>query len=249
VRYAICILPVLALASAAQLPAQDQGTQDGKAAEYLSDLIHSDLPLYTFEWEELWPLAVREEGSFGCASRVSFGDWHFAPATTNQYADEIWIRAENYGVFHCAAIFYFDDQQSGLEKANSSLGFFVQLGKADLGDQEWELWAIQKGMRPGSEYTLLARQPGGDVVKQFVMLQQDCSEHFLREAGDFDGWPTRYCAINNREDLFDMAARMLRLPHAGTLSIVPSMVSSIVPHNEEGPDTPASGPSNSVNSD
>ena len=48
----------------------------------LGQLIHSDLPLFTGNREELYPISFSDGDSFGCSSRVAFGDWKFRETVT-----------------------------------------------------------------------------------------------------------------------------------------------------------------------
>ena len=208
--------------SSASLTVVPVSAQSGQRAEMVAERIHSDVPLYTFAWEDLWPRNFYSEDSFGCTSRVGLGDWHFIPAETDENGQEFWDRYSNYGVFHCAAIMRTADERAGLDEAEWKYGFFVRLGRDRLGSEEWELWAIQKGTVPGSEYILLAREAGQEgLVESFRLLQQRCPSDRLLEAEGFDIWSTRYCAINSRAELLALARRMLRLPPRGTLARVP----------------------------
>ena len=51
--------------------------------EYLfeAELIHAPIPLYTFDWEQVWPrsMVANEDTIVGCETRVAFGDWRFTP--------------------------------------------------------------------------------------------------------------------------------------------------------------------------
>lgn len=198
-------------------------TSPSRAAEppnLFAEMIHSPVPLYSFEWEGTWPRSFRSDNDFGCSSRVAFGDWHFVPAYPDGSETEHWERFSNYGVFHCAAMIRSSDEQSELKEANSDYGLFVQIGTAKLGSANWELWVVQRGFRPGSQYTLLAREPGTGMIERFNVLQQQCPPGTQLEAKSMDIWKTRYCAINSRADLTALARRMLKLPHRGTLTRV-----------------------------
>src|SRR3546814_17182082 len=78
------------------------------------------------------------------------------------------------------------------------------------------------GMRPGSDYLLLARMPGGEgAIKSFDLLQRKCPKANVRNAGNIDIAYTRYCAINSRQELVSLAKRMARLKQIGTMALVP----------------------------
>lgn len=185
--------------------------------EIIAELIHSALPLYTFDWEETWPRGFMSGDEFGCTSRVAFGDWSFSPSPANDSTEEHWERFTNYGVFHCAAVMRTADAQAELDEASWAHGFFVRLGTGRKGSATWELWALQKGFLPGSSYTLLAREPGDDMIERFTVLQQRCPSGTQREANGLDVWRTRYCAIDSRADLLSLARRMLALPPMGVI--------------------------------
>ena len=188
--------------------------------EVVVERIHSQLPLYTFDWEQIWPRSFSSGDDFGCTSRVAFGDWRFTPDPKNEFGEEHWERFANYGVFHCAAIMQTADEKDELDEARWEYGFFVRLGTARKGAARWELWALQKGMVPGSQYSLLAREPGASTIKRFTMLQQRCPSGTQIEAKGLDVWTTRYCAINSRAELLLLARKMLALPPLGVIERV-----------------------------
>jgi hypothetical protein len=185
-----------------------------------AERIHSTLPLYTFDWAQTWPRSFSSGDDFGCTSRVAFGDWLFTPNPSDDFGEKHWERFTNYGVFHCAAIMRTADEQGELEEARGEYGFFVQLGRTRKGSATWELWALQKGTVPGSEYTLLAREPGDARIERFTVLQQRCPSGRQRQAKGLDIWVTRYCAIYSRAELLSLARKMLALPARGVIERV-----------------------------
>lgn len=221
------------LSAAASLDPQFSGAHAAgqeREDELIADTIHSDLPLYTFGWKELWPRSFQSGDSFGCSSRVSFGDWRFTSAATRDQSEVSWERYSNYGVFHCAAVFQSADERPDLEEAPSRFGFFVQLGTARTTLGERELWAIQLGMRPGSQYRLLARPAGQkEAAIRFDVLQQRCPRQNVRQAENLDVWATRYCAINSRRELLALARKMVRLRPLGMLERVDDPLPSALP--------------------
>jgi hypothetical protein len=80
-----------------------------------------------------------------------------------------------------------------------------------------ELWALQLGARPGSEYLLLARSPAGGLVDHFDVLQRRCDGRQLRRGEPLDILITRYCNITSKSELVALARRMAKLPAAGRL--------------------------------
>lgn len=149
---------------------------------------------------------------------MAWGDWRFIRADAEDGA-ESWERFTNYGVFHCAAILRAADDLAELARAQWKYGFFVRLGKGRLRSQAWELWALQIGTVPGSDYVLLAREESEErLIKSFRVLQRHCPAGGIREAEGLDIWATRYCRIESRADLLALARRMLRLPPLGTIS-------------------------------
>lgn len=190
-------------------------------SELVVERIHSALPLYTFDWDDIWPRSFSSEDEFGCTSRVAFGDWRFLPAQTNQDEEEYWEQFSNYGVLHCAAIMRTADKRADLEDAKWEYGFFVRLGKARVGSVEWEIWALQRGTVPGSDYTLLARKARQEgLVEEFRVLQQHCPSGRLLKAEGMDIWRTQYCAINSRSELLSIGRRMLKRAPRGTITRV-----------------------------
>ena len=214
----IALLPPLLLASPAWAQNEDNA-QRYADHEFYSEMIHSDLPLYNFEWDDLWPRNFSEgEGedfTFGCMSRFRFGEYQFTPNESDEYGDSWWLRIDNYGVFHCAANFHTAYERAELEDGEFSRGYLVRLGAID----DTELWAIQDGIIPGSSYTLLAKPRSDAISQDFTVLQRRCPDGAMRAlAGGFDTWSTDYCAINSREALLALAKDMLSLPPLGTLN-------------------------------
>jgi len=210
----LAFLVLAATAFIAPLHAKTSREQDGPP---LAELIHSDLPLYDFSFEATWPRHFTDEdGSFGCTSRVAFGNWTF---TDFDGETEAWQIA-NYGVFHCAAIFRQAPTRIDLDRSDYKYGLTVMLGTAVEDGKQVELWAFQKGMVPGSDYVLLARAPGGEIVKSFTVLQRTCNKFQLRRLEPrqtMDVWKTNYCAISSRAELLSLAKQMLARPPLGRL--------------------------------
>lgn len=206
-----------------------------------TELIHSDLPIFADAGDaKMWPQHFSEgEGKdwvFGCMSRVAFGDWELTGDWPEDEQITGWFRFQNYGAFHCYANFYeaYEREELGEGKFNS--GFFVEIGSINIEGRKRELWVIQEGMRPGSDYLLLARDAGGEgTIKAFDLLQRKCPRGNVRDAGNIDIAYTRYCSINSRSELVSLAKRMARLKPIGSIALVP---------NEKGPDE-MPGPSDS----
>ncbi|MGD9714760.1 MAG: hypothetical protein AB7V46_22270 [Thermomicrobiales bacterium] len=218
-RGSIYLAAWLAACIVGPTPAQGQ-----THSEVVVEPIHSSLPLYSFEWNDLWPRSFIDGDEFGCTSRIGFGDWRFTPAQINEQEEEGWYRFSNYGVFHCAAIMRDAGERAELVTAQWDYGFFVRLGTARQGSTEWELWALQRGVRPGSDYTLLAREANtSGLIVEFRVLQQRCPRDMIREVRGFDVWGTRYCAVESRAELRSLARRMLRFPATGTIARAPEV--------------------------
>lgn len=196
--------------------------------EWQVEIIRSDLPLYTFAWEDVWPQHFSQgEGDdyrFGCVSRVALGDWRFTPNPDDPDGEPFWWRMTNHGVFTCGAHMRDAETRADLGEAgegNSRPGLIARIGKTRYQGENWELWVFQKGFVPGSEYVLLARPEGPvELIERFTLLQRRCPRKKVREADDVDSWLTRYCAINTRGELLALAKRMLREPAVGELKYV-----------------------------
>ena len=226
------IFPLLALAFAPAVIVQAK-----PAYEFESTLVHSDLPLYTFAWDELWPRGLDDPDIIaGCGSRVRFGDWQFTPNPLDRYGNPSWFRFANYGMFHCAAHVRAADERSELEEADFAYGFFAKVGNGRRDRENWELWVWQEGFMPGSKYLLLARRPGEDIIEQFEILQRRCPDSNLLKGDDFDIWSTDYCKINSRREMLAFARTMLREPFFGRLTLVTGA-------DDEGPPDSSGGPS------
>jgi hypothetical protein len=144
------------------------------------------------------------------------GDWKFTDSENEVW----WWRLTNYGVFHCAIVERRAEERAELKPARWSYSFFVRIGSVGSGISLRELWVLQSGTVPGTDYTLLAREPSKATIKAFAVLQRRCPPGAERKGPPMDVWRTGYCAINSRSDLLSLARRMARLPPLGTLQYV-----------------------------
>ena len=206
-------LPLAMLAASASLSATN--VEDDEP-ELSTDLIHSDLPLWG-SGDQVWPQNFSDsDGSFGCTSRVAWGDWRF----THTADSEDWLRLENYGVFHCATIERWAERRDELDDSKVKYSFIIMIGSATTQAGPLELWAIQTGTRPGSEYTLLSRTPGVGIINSFTVLQRECPRRKTREGPKLGIWLTSYCAINSKSELIAMARQMATKPPLGTIELI-----------------------------
>lgn len=204
----------VALAAAANVPLVL--AQPDSEPERFADDIHSDLPLFGDETEEKWPqrYSDAESNEFGCDSRVAFGDWALKLSGSEEV--ETWYRISNYGIIHCFAIVGAAYERDYLDYTDSEPAFFVKLGTS--GDVE--LWALQIGGAPGSDYLLFSREPTEETISKFTVLQRKCARQNVRDAGPIDILLTRYCAINSKTDLLRFARRMAKLEPLGELTLI-----------------------------
>ena len=177
--------------------------------------VHADLPL--FSGQELQPVHFWTNDSFGCSSRVAFGDWQFKAADDPEGNRTEWMRLRNYGVFHCALIETWNADRTELGNAGSKYSWFVRLGEINRGGTKLELWALQSGPRPGSDYVLLARPLERGLIKSFEVLPVICPPAFERRGKPLDTWRVDYCEIDSAEELRGFARSMARRPRVGTL--------------------------------
>src|SRR4051794_18077484 len=103
------------------------GVFASSAAARPPDRVHSDLPLFLGRQGELQPMHFSDGESFGCSSRVAFGDWKFVEPIKGSEPYVEWLRLRNYGVFHCAVIEQWADHQKRLEATGSKHSWFVDL--------------------------------------------------------------------------------------------------------------------------
>lgn len=191
-------------------------------SEKASDLLHSDLPIFGHGSDDEWPQHFYDDNSFGCTTRVGFGDWVFQEFSAEVGSDVQWYRFSNYGVFHCWANTFRAYERDGLDRADFRPSFFVFLGETSVDQRDVELWTIQIGVRPGSEYLLLSRAPADGVIEEFTVLRSVCPRANIRDAGSLDILLTRYCAVNSRAELIRLARNMAKRPPLGTLTRVPA---------------------------
>jgi len=190
--------------------------------EMAADLLHSDLPIFGRGGDNEWPKHFSDGDAFGCASRVAFGDWVFRQRVAEAEDEVLWYRFSNYGVFHCWANTFRAHERAGLSGADFHPSFFAFLGNMSVNGSNIELWAVQIGARPGSEYLLLSRVSADGLIENFNVLQTACPRANVRDAGSLDILLTRYCTIDSRGELIRLARRMVQRPPLGTLTHVPA---------------------------
>lgn len=190
--------------------------------EMAGDILHSDLPIFGRGGDDEWPQHFYAEDSFGCSSRVAFGDWVLRESGAEVEDDVQWYRFSNYGVFHCWANTFRAYERAGLDGADFYPSFFAFLGRTSVDGRDIELWAVQIGARPGSQYLLLSRAPADGLIEQFSVLQTACPRANVRDGGSLDILLTWYCAVNSRTELVRLARRMAQRPALGTLTRVPA---------------------------
>ena len=188
--------------------------------EVAEDILHSDLPIFGRGGENEWPQHFYDDGSFGCTSRVAFGDWSFRKRGAAVEDNVLWYRFSNYGVFHCWANTSRAYERDKLDGADSHPSFFALLDRASVNGHDVELWTVQIGARPGSEYVLLSRTPAEGLIDTFTVLQTACPRANVRDAGSLDILLTRYCIVASRGELSRLARRMAQRPPLGTLTRV-----------------------------
>lgn len=189
--------------------------------EMADDLLHSDLPIFGRGADNEWPQHFYDDESFGCTSRVAFGDWIFRKSDAEVEDDVLWYRFSNYGAFHCWANTFRASERAELDGADFYASFFVFLGSTRVNGSDIELWTVQIGARPGSDYLLLSRGPAEGLIEKFNVLQAACPRSNVRDAGSLEILLTRYCVVNSRNELIRLARRMAQRPPLGTLTRVP----------------------------
>ena len=189
--------------------------------EWPSDLLYSDLPIFGHGGNNEWPQHFNSDESFGCTSRVAFGDWIFRERDAKTEDDAQWYRFSNYGVFHCWANTLRAYERARLDSTDSYPSFFAFLGSTSVNGSSVELWTVQIGARPGSQYSLLSRDSVEGLIEKFSVLQIACPRANVRDAGALDILLTRYCAVHSRGELIRLARRMAQRPPLGTLTRVP----------------------------
>lgn len=210
-RFIASVASLILLSSA---PALSDPAEDESLAQ---ELIHSDLPLFSTDVENIWPQHFSDaDGSFGCTSRVAFGDWRLSRIDE----EEEWWRIGNYGVFHCALTTRHSSERERLASESSRLGFAIRIGEVAENGKPLELWALQIGTVPGSDYVLLSREANQQTIKSFNVLQRECPERLLRTGATMDTFRTSYCAINSRSDLIKLAQTMAHRRPLGKLEWV-----------------------------
>jgi len=198
--FALSVVVGAFLAALSPTPARAQG----------AELIHSDAPLWRPGRPNVWPQNFMDADSLGCTHRLRLGVWRYKTGDNDR--DDEWYNLGNYGYFHCwmnVAVAYEPDSFG-----DSRPGFLIELGR--LGSRE--LWALQTGARPGSDYILLARPTGAGVIERFEVLQRRCPAGHMRGGQALDIILTRYCSINSKPALLALARQMATLPDLGVMA-------------------------------
>lgn len=193
------------------------------STSHAQDRVHADLPLFTGKNGELSPRSFferdEEELSFGCVHRVTMGDWKYVEQDDRGAEPRVrWMRLHNYGAFHCAAYERWSDERSGLQQADAVPSWFVELGKTTVNGSKLEVWALQTGSRPGSNYLLLSRRPSSGLIKQFDVLAAECPKRFMRKGDAIDVWRVDYCVLGSQAQLRLLAKEMAKRSPVGTLT-------------------------------
>ncbi len=204
---------------ASLLWAPTAAAQDTDEAAIYEDLVHSDVPLWGAGGVNFWPQHFYDEdGSFGCIHNLKMGDWKLA----GRHDEPDWYRLRNYGAFHCHIMVQYDFERANLGFSDVKYSAMIQLPATSASGQE--LWVMQMGGRPGSDYMLLMREADKKLITSFTVLQTRCSEEDVREGPELDSLATRYCAINSQERLIEFAQEMSELPPLGQLEFVEDLV-------------------------
>lgn len=119
---------------------------------------------------------------------MAFGDWAFRERGAEVEDDVLWYRFSNYGVFHCWANTFRADARALLDGADFRPSFFVFLGSTSVSGSDIELWTVQIGARPGSEYLLLSRDPAEGLIEKFNVLQTACPRVLVPMCGMVVRW-------------------------------------------------------------
>lgn len=192
------------------------------AQEYL----HSDEPLFTMA-DDPWPRHFFEDDGFGCASIVPMGVWRRVDAPGgNPQADELSnvnrLRFRNYGAFHCAYLIDWSESDEADDWRDFDYGLIGGLGQVDEPDGKLDLYAIQSGFRPGSNYLLVAVRPTKGLITQIIVLEPECPREWVRGKKPYDVWRADYCAVPDLAGLRRLARADARKPPAALLEYVPT---------------------------
>ena len=183
------------------------------------DLIHSDLPLWSERHaEQIWPKAFVDGLSFGCAYNIQLGDWKFTGAAPSFLGE--WLRFDTIGVESCAFLVGEGERQDGLDGATSKPAFLIDLGASETGQSGVGIWALQVGMRPGSDYLLLTSVASAKPVARFRILPVHCPATNRRFGESLAHLDNSYCAIGSRAELTALARQMAKLEPVGELKFV-----------------------------
>lgn len=196
------------------------GNDEPKPPAFAEELIHSDVPLWG-TGDNFYPQHFTSGDEFGCVSRTPYGDWKLTQTNDTEDRHSRWMRLRNYGAFHCAIVESTAYNRENLAGTGYRYSFFIKIAKTKIAGKDIELWALQSGTTPGSDYLLLARSAtDSELIKSFDILQRECPVHNLRTGPDIDVWPTRYCSINSQRKLAALARSMAQKPSLGKLTYV-----------------------------
>lgn len=195
------------------------GACSASAEDFYADftLIHSDVPLWGSDDARTWPRHFTEGDRFGCKHRIKLGDWRLDQGDRETMGE--WIRLQNYGVMHCFIVEARAHSPDYLSRRGYEYSVLLDLGTTRGRRGEVNLWALQSGSAPGSDYMLLASKPnGGEPIGEFDVLRRRCPKDRLRIGPSLDILGTKYCAINSQAELIALAQRMADAPPLGRLT-------------------------------
>lgn len=184
-----------------------------------NDLLRSDLPLWgDYGDQDVWPHSFAAEADFGCLSLLS-GRYRLVLFSFDDEGrrpddDEVaWVEFQNRSIFHCVMGFADAEGPTG-PTFDSRPAFLIDL-QPDRPDNN--LFALQVGLRGGSEYWLLRRRLG-EAGGSFDLLGPECPERLERRAHLATVFRTDYCAAAVKSDVVDMAKAAALRPAIGELT-------------------------------
>ncbi|WP_334164772.1 hypothetical protein [Phenylobacterium sp.] len=121
---------------------------------------------------------------------------------------------------HCYIVEYRAYAREHLDGRWPTYSRLVSLGKAIAPAGPVELWVLQSGARPGSDYTLLASKMTSTPIDAFDVLPVECPRDNVRETPPIDILITRYCSMNSKAELIALARRMVKRRPLGRLEFV-----------------------------
>ena len=140
-------LAICSLISSAPVNAASDEVVPTEETEYFEDRIHSKLPLYTFEWQELWPRNFAAKTPLAVPHACGMGTGNFRPILKTNGRGMV-VAAQYRRCISLRCDLLQADEYGDLDLGESSIGFFALAKQIEFDGDNWKFDA-SAGRGPG----------------------------------------------------------------------------------------------------